>query len=106
MAKTSPTKKGLSRDMGVHGASANSISIISSGNQGKGFQARATGSRIEDSTAAADRPPTRVPGLTDFLRKEYYRRMGIYLNGGRKEEKLLVDYWKEHVSETFRKLRE
>jgi len=43
-------------------------------------------SNIDESTAAMGRPPAHVPGLTDFLRREYYRRMGIYLNGGRKEE--------------------
>ena len=47
-----------------------------------------------------------VEGLTDFLRKEYYRRMGIYLNGGRKEEGLLLNFWKEHVSETYKALEE
>lgn len=50
--------------------------------------------------------PKRVEGLTEFLRKEYYRRMGIYLNGGRKEEGLLFNFWKDHVSEQYRKLRE
>ena len=58
--------------------------------------------KLEDSTAAIGRPPVHVAGLTDFLRREYYRRMGIYLNGGRKEEGLLLNFWKEHVSETYK----
>ena len=32
--------------------------------------------------------------------------MGIYLNGGRKEEGLLLNFWKEHVSETYKALEE
>lgn len=28
--------------------------------------------------------------------------MGIYLNGGRKEEGLLLNFWKDHVSEAYR----
>ena len=61
-------------------------------------------SNLEDSTAHAGRPPIHLPGLTDFLRKEYYRRMGIYLNGGRKEEGLLLNFWKDHVSEAYKNL--
>ena len=62
--------------------------------------------KIDDSTAALGRPPTHIEGLTDFLRKEYYRRMGIYMNGGRKEFGLLFNFWKDHVSETYKKLNE
>ena len=47
-----------------------------------------------------------IEGLTAFLRKEYYRRMGIYLNGGRKEEGLLLNFWKDHVSEAYKALNE
>lgn len=32
--------------------------------------------------------------------------MGIYLNGGRKEFGLLFNFWKDHVSETYRQLNE
>ena len=38
------------------------------------------------------------------MRREYYRRMGIYLNGGRKEEGLLLNFWKENVSETYKNI--
>ena len=41
-----------------------------------------------------------------FLRKEYYRRMGIYLNGGRKEEGLLFNFWKDNVSEAYKNHKE
>lgn len=66
----------------------------------------ATSNNLDESTAAIGRPPTHVPGLTDFLRKEYYRRMGIYLNGGRKEEGLLLNFWKDNVSEAYKSLKE
>lgn len=61
---------------------------------------------IEESAAAVDRPPRLIEGLTEFLRKEYQRRMGIYLNGGRKEEGLLLNFWKENVSETHKQRHE
>ena len=84
--------------------------------------------RIDDSAAAIDRDPMAktliassypkeeerkdkervdyIPNLTEFLRKEYYRRMGVYCNGARDEEKMLFDFWKNHVSEAFRQKRE
>ena len=66
--------------------------------------ATATSAKLEESTAALGRAPGRLEGLTEFLRKEYYRRMGIYLNGGRKEEGILFNFWKEHVSEAYKNL--
>lgn len=68
--------------------------------------ATATSNKLEESTAALGRAPIHVDGLTEFLRKEYYRRMGIYLNGGRKEEGILFNFWKEHVSEAYKSLNE
>ena len=62
--------------------------------------------QIDDSTAALGRPPQHVEGLTMFLRKEYYRRMGIYSNGGRKEEGLLFNFWKDNVSEAYKNHKE
>ena len=44
---------------------------------------------LEASTAHKDRPPMRIEklnnelSLVDFLRKEYYRRLGIYIVGDR-----------------------
>ena len=67
---------------------------------------RATTSNIEESTAALGRAPQLVPGLTEFLRREYYRRMGIYLNGSLKEHGCLLNFWKDHVSETYKNLNE
>ncbi len=32
--------------------------------------------------------------------------MGIYLNGGRKEEGLLLNFWKDNVSEAYKILKE
>lgn len=52
------------------------------------------------------RPPKRLERLTDFLRGEYYRRMGVYCNGARNEEAKLVRFWREHVSEAYRRDRE
>lgn len=66
----------------------------------------ATSSKLEDSIAAADRPPRRVPKLTAFLRKEYFRTHGIYSKGSRGESDKLFQFWKENVSETYKKLRE
>jgi hypothetical protein len=62
--------------------------------------------KLEDSTAAPDRPPRRLNGLTPFLRKEYYRVVGIYINRSRGESDKLKQFWKDHVSETYKKLRE
>lgn len=62
--------------------------------------------KLEDSTAAPDRPPRRIAGLTPFLRKEYYRVVGIYINRSRGESDKLKQFWKENVSETYKKLRE
>jgi hypothetical protein len=70
----------------------------------RSFKAGST--NIDESTAAIGRPPRHIPGLTDFLRREYYRRMGIYLNGGRKEEGLLHTFWKDNVSEAYKNLKD
>ncbi len=32
--------------------------------------------------------------------------MGIYLNGGRKEEGLLLNFWKDNVSQAYKNLKE
>lgn len=66
----------------------------------------ATSSKLEDSIAAADRPPRRVAELTAFLRKEYFRIHGIYIKGSRGESEKLKLFWKDNVSETYKKLRE
>ena len=70
------------------------------------FKPQRTASKLEDSTAAPGRPPAHIQGLTEFLRREYYRRMGIYLNGSQKEEGLLLNFWKDHVSEAYKALNE
>ena len=62
--------------------------------------------KLEDSTAAPNRPPRRITGLTPFLRKEYYRVVGIYINRSRGESEKLKEFWKDYVSETYKKLRE
>lgn len=35
---------------------------------------------LEDSIADPNRPPIRLDGLVDFLRNEYYRKVGIFIN--------------------------
>ena len=63
------------------------------------------GNKLADSVAATDRKPMIVEDLVVFLRKEYYRVIGIYINRARDEHKKLFTFWKEHISETYRKLR-
>ena len=64
-------------------------------NGGKGFNRDlADSSKLEDSVAAMDRQPRRVDGLTTFLRKEYYRLHGIYINRARDEQKKLFEFWR------------
>ena len=99
---------GLSKT-GMHNVSGQSL-IGSSGEYhpptGMTHAPRAPSNKLEESTVAFGRPPQHVEGLTAFLRKEYYRRMGIYLNGGRKEEGLLLNFWKDNVSHTYKALKE
>lgn len=61
---------------------------------------------LADSVAAADRPPIALDGLTPFLRKEYYRKLGVYINRARDEQSKLLDFWKSYVSTDYRKMRE
>lgn len=60
---------------------------------------------LDDSVAAHDRAPRQVEGLTTFLRKEYYRVVGIYINRARDEHKKLFNFWKENVSQSYKQLR-
>ena len=41
---------------------------------------------LEKSSAHPGRPAIRVEGLLAFLRKEYYRRNGVYSNGAMNEQ--------------------
>ena len=54
---------------------------------------------MEDSLAHPNRKAEHIPGLTDFLRKEYFRKNGVYCNGSANELMLLSDLWKFHISE-------
>ena len=60
-------------------------------------------SKIEDSTAAPNRPPMHIKGLTDFLRRAYFEKNGIYINKQRGEQEQLKNFWKEHISESYAK---
>ena len=66
----------------------------------------AASTKMEDSTAAMNRQPMRIPGLSVFLRKEYYRRLGVYINRARDEHKKLHEFWKDYVSEMYKEARE
>jgi hypothetical protein len=52
--------------------------------------------------AATDRAPATIDGLTAFLRKEYYRMRGIYINRARDESKILFQFWKDTISDCYR----
>ena len=54
---------------------------------------------LEDSIAHPARPPRRIEHLTEWLRREYFRKNGVYCNGSTGEFKLLSDLWKFHISE-------
>lgn len=52
--------------------------------------------------AATDRAPVTIDGLTAFLRKEYYRLRGIYINRARDESKILFQFWKDSIADSYR----
>ena len=54
---------------------------------------------LEDSIAHPARPPKYIEHLTEWLRREYFRKNGVYCNGSTGEFKLLSDLWKFHISE-------
>ena len=58
---------------------------------------------LDESLAHPDRPTIYIDGLTAFLRKEYYRRMGVYCNGAADEEDELSKFWYNYVSEDGKK---
>lgn len=63
-------------------------------------------SHVVDSYPQEGTKPEYLEGLTEFLRKEYYRRLGVYCNGARDEDRMLIDFWRNHVSEAHRQKRE
>lgn len=63
--------------------------------------------QILDSQAfASEQTPQHITGITDFLRSEYHRRFGCFINGARDEELKLIQFWRENVSDEARKKRE
>jgi hypothetical protein len=40
------------------------------------------------------------------LRKEYFRRLGVYINKSENEYSSLCKFWKDNVSLTYKKLRD
>jgi hypothetical protein len=61
---------------------------------------------MEESVAPEDRAAIYIDGLTDFLRKEYFRKLGVYINKSENEFSSLSKFWKDNVSLTYKKLRE
>ena len=40
------------------------------------------------------------------MRDEYYRKLGVYINKSDDEGAKLITFWKDHVSDVYRKRRE
>ena len=69
------------------------------------YYATVQSTKLEDSVAQRG-GPQRISGLTEFLRSEYYRRMGVYTNRCRDEVSKLFEFWKNNVSSVYRAMRE
>ena len=62
---------------------------------------------LHDSNAnVSEAIPQHIDGITEFLRSEYHRKFGCFINGARDEESKLVQFWRENISEEARKKRE
>lgn len=60
---------------------------------------------IEESVSA-NRPPKVILNLTQFLRTEYNRFYGVWSYKTANEAQKLTQFWKDHVSDAYRKKRE
>lgn len=58
--------------------------------------------KFEESFKAHGRQPQYIPGLTDFLTKEHYKRIGVF----NKKETTLFNFWKSYVSAAYRERRD
>lgn len=56
---------------------------------------------LEESIAEPGRPPQHIPGLTDFLTDEYYKKFGIHTT----EASELSKFWRNNVSAVQKELR-
>ena len=65
----------------------------------------ANSTKLEESTAAPNRPPAYIKGLTTFLRQAYYEKKGIYISKARGEHAYLKEFWKNEVSESYQQHR-
>ncbi len=68
--------------------------------------ARLTASAALEESVSANRNAKVIPELTKFLRAEYFRRNGVYINKATNEFSRLMQFWKDNVSEVYRKKRE
>ena len=60
----------------------------------------------ESNAYVSEHTPQHIEGITEFLRAEYHRKFGCFINGARDEESKLVQFWRENISEDARKKRE
>jgi hypothetical protein len=72
----------------------------------KDQMARLTANAAIEESVSANRPPKVVQGLTQFLRTEYNRFYGVWSYKTAGEAGKLMQFWKDHVSEAYRKKRE
>lgn len=77
-----PSGNSMTRNMGGHTSASNLH----------------TSMNLEDSIANPDRPAIRLDGLVSFLRNEYYRKTGIFINQAQNESDKLIQFWKDYVS--------
>lgn len=55
--------------------------------------------KLDESVKAPGRPPQRIKGLTQFLVDLHYKKFGVYTKSK------LFEFWKEHVSVIYRRMR-
>ena len=67
-----------------------------------GLLNRSSKDALDDSVRNPNRPPERLPGLTDFLQDEYRHKFGIFCD----DPPTLFIFWKDHVSSYYKAQRE
>jgi hypothetical protein len=55
--------------------------------------------KLDESVRAPGRPPQRIKGLTQYLVDLHYKKTGVYTKAR------LFEFWKEHVSVIYRKIK-
>ena len=62
----------------------------------------AQSNKFEESFKGRDRAPQWIAGLTEFLTKEHYKRIGVFC----KKESGLFNFWKRYVSKAYKERRD